>query len=82
MIVLTQVQSSEHWDDIKIPRKAGPPRRGRSLVTTPQEFADALILAGLVGVYRAIEDNGIVSLITVTREDRFVATIEQEILDS
>lgn len=84
MIVLTQQLNTitEEWTDIKVPRKIGPPSRNRYQVETPQEFADALINAGLVGVYRSVEHNGIVSKITVSREDRFVATIEQEIPDA
>ena len=80
MIILTQAYNSvtQDWSDIKVPRKVGPPSRRRHIVETPQEFADALVNSGLIGVYRSVEANGIICKITVTREDRFTATIEQE----
>ena len=80
-IVLTQHlnPTTDEWQDIRVPRKPGPPRRGSTVIETPQEFADALVKAGLPGIYRAVHTNGDVFRITVTREDRYVATVEQEL---
>ena len=57
MIVLAQQQDpmTEKWEDLKIPRRSGPPRRGRAAaVQTVEEFADELVKHGLAGTYRVV----------------------------
>ena len=66
------------WEDINVPNKSGPPRRGvKAVVQTVEEFAAELIAAGLEGVYRAVTDDGVFK-VRITRVDKYEAKIERE----
>ncbi len=81
MIILAQSLDpmSENWIDIKIPRKAGPPKHGRTaFCVTPEEMGDELVRFGMVGTYRIVTDADEIFRIIVTKHDVYKAEIMKE----
>ena len=82
MIILAQAldPTSERWEDVKVPRKVGPPKRGQKTLycITPEEMSDELVKFGMTGTYRIVTDAGEIFRIIVTKRDAYTAEIMRE----